>query len=131
MESKPRYDGRLDKLESKLYSRAKSGAYRDQRPDLERPEIPLNEAWKHEANISDLVSSSQEEKELSQGKLFRNILWGSIAFFILALGVGAFIFFAGSNFVSANNIEISVSGPTSVSGGEELSLEVIVKNNNK
>jgi len=47
------------------------------------------------------------------------------------MSVRAYLFFGGGNLVSANNIDISVSGPTTTSGGEDISLDVIVKNTNR
>ena len=55
----------------------------------------------------------------------------SILFFLIASGVAFYRFYWGSNTISANNIEISITGPVSVSGGEKISLDIKVDNNNK
>ena len=42
-----------------------------------------------------------------------------------------FIFiFGGSNVVSSQNIDISIEGPVTISGGEELSLQIAITNKN-
>ena len=55
----------------------------------------------------------------------------SILFFLIASGVAFYRFYYGSNTISANNIEVSVVGPVSVSGGQKISLDIKVDNNNK
>lgn len=55
----------------------------------------------------------------------------SILFFVIASSVAFYRFYWGSNTISANNIEISVAGPVSVSGGQKVSLDIKVYNNNK
>jgi hypothetical protein len=55
---------------------------------------------------------------------------GSAIFCVLALSLGAFLFFRGSNLISASNIDISISGPVSIPGGEEVSFDVKVVNKN-
>lgn len=55
----------------------------------------------------------------------------SILFFLVASGVAFYKFYWGANTISANNIEISIIGPVSVSGGEKISLDIRVDNKNK
>jgi hypothetical protein len=55
---------------------------------------------------------------------------GSILFFFAGLLVTAFVFFRGSNVVSLENIAIDVVGPVSIGGGEPLSIQISVHNNN-
>jgi len=51
-------------------------------------------------------------------------------FFLLTLSVAVFLFIRGTNSVSGNNIDIQVEGPSTIGGGESLSLDVVIKNNN-
>lgn len=55
---------------------------------------------------------------------------GSLAFFILAAAVSAFLFFSGTNTVSTRNVAIAVSGPTSIRAGDTVSLQIVVTNKN-
>ena len=126
----PQDKHRIDKLESSLYSRAHPRDYSDKRTAVPPHNIEVNSTWQNDANLEDLAAKVRMNKEHKQSVVIKRILWGSIIFFLMALGVGAYIFFNGSNMVSANNIDISVSGPTSTPGGSELSLGVIVSNNN-
>lgn len=51
-------------------------------------------------------------------------------FFVLAGIVAATVLFLGGRSVSGDRLEITVEGPTTVSGGEEASFFITVRNNN-
>jgi hypothetical protein len=55
---------------------------------------------------------------------------GSAVFCAVALSIGAFLFFKGSNLISASNIDIQITGPVSIPGGEEVSFDIKVVNKN-
>jgi len=54
----------------------------------------------------------------------------SLLFFVVAVGVAAFVFWGGGNMVSSRNVDIKVVGPLSVGGGQEVSLDINIINNN-
>lgn len=58
------------------------------------------------------------------------ILLASATFFVVALGFGGYMLFRGTNVVSSHNVDILVSGPVSISGGEVFDYSVQVVNNN-
>lgn len=60
----------------------------------------------------------------------KKILLGSTLFCVIALGIGAYIFFNGANLISANNIDISINGPVSIAGGSSVPFEIVVTNRN-
>lgn len=121
---------RISRVEDTLYSRAHPSQYRDDRAELGKHDIAVDESWKGTERVEDLIMKSRQEKVYAQNRLVRKILWGSIGFFVIALGVGLFTFFGGLNMVSSNNIDIIVSGPTTVAGGAELPLEITIQNKN-
>lgn len=64
------------------------------------------------------------------------LMWAlvaSVAFFVAALGFFAFFFLwgGGSGGASPSNIDISISGPPQISGGEITKLQVVITNRNK
>ncbi len=86
-----------------------------------RPKNPhASQEWFHEDDQGKIIKMS----------LVKKIFLGSIIFFILVLGLAAYQFFSGSNIVSGENIEIKIEGPASLSGGEELNLQVSIENRN-
>ncbi len=56
--------------------------------------------------------------------------WSALVFFMLASGVAAYLFFSGSRSVSTNNVSITIKGPTTIAGGDTVSLLLSVVNNN-
>lgn len=61
---------------------------------------------------------------------FTKFLIASFIFCIVAVGIGAYLFFNGSNLISANNISIDISGPVSIPGGAPVSFDIQVVNKN-
>jgi len=51
-------------------------------------------------------------------------------FFLVSFGVAFYVFYGGVNIVSTENVDLSIVGPTMIGGGEELSFQVTVQNNN-
>ena len=111
----------IEKTKDSLYSKNTDAIFVKRRHSL-REDSSLNapSAW----NI-------KEEKAESSFQIpYSKILLGAFIFFILAVGFTFFRYFIGSNVVSGNNIDILVSGPISIAGGEVLPLDIQVKNNN-
>jgi len=123
---------RIDSVEQDVYSRKQSAKqYVDERSPITAGEFDVNADWNKEGgNLEELLLRERMQKEVNQGTLFKKILIGSIIFFLLAVGAAAFVFLRGSNFVSGNNIDIEVVGPSAIDGGEELSYDLVIKNNN-
>jgi len=67
----------------------------------------------------------------------RKVLWiflaASVAFFIVAVGFFAYYFTigAGSSPAAPGNIDIAISGPPQIAGGEPAKLQIVVTNRNK
>lgn len=71
-----------------------------------------------------------KRKPLFKFKPLEALFAGSVAFFIVALAVAALILFTGGNTVSTKNVDVQVSGPTEISAGNTLSLQVVITNRN-
>ncbi len=110
---------RIETLKDVLYSKDDSTLLNRRRHIL-----------KNKKDFYDTPTSWKEEERKDFRVPYEKILLGAFVFFILAIGFTFIKFFVGSNIVSGNNIDILISGPVSVSGGEEFSLNVEVKNNN-
>lgn len=110
----------IDKVKQSLYSKNENIDYFQKRHNLQD---------KDESNFK--TDWDIEEKPMKKLKIpYTKILIGSFIFFVLALGFTFFKFFLGQNIISGNNIDILVSGPVSIAGGEELPLDIEIKNNN-
>lgn len=68
----------------------------------------------------------QNKSRRYRGKL----LIAGIAFFGLALALSSMFLLFGNNSISGDNISLEVDGPFAVGGGEEISLQIAVRNDN-
>ena len=110
---------RIDVLKDVLYSKNEDKLLNRRRHIL-----------KDKGDFYDTPTSWEEEKNSAVNMPYAKILLGAFIFFIVAFGFAFYKFWGGSNTVSGDNIDILVSGPVSVSGGDEFSLDINVKNNN-
>jgi hypothetical protein len=81
------------------------------------------------ASIADYVpeiSNSESPRWSFTKKLFAT----SVGVFVVAMCVALYVMLGGSNVVSTDNVDIKISGPVSINGGEELALDVSVLNDN-
>ena len=85
--------------------------------------------WEHPQEIEEDIELNKRYKDTSMS-FFTKILIASILFFLVALGIGAYLVFNGSNIVSANNVDITINGPVSAAGGEPVSFDVQISNQN-
>lgn len=119
-----RIKSHIEKLKDKLYSptqKIKPKPRADFYEDVH--EAPVE--WQKET-----PKPVKIRKSLLANSVFRNFFIGAIGFFIIASAFGAYMFFGGSNTVSADNIEINILGNAFVSGGEELPLKIEIVNRN-
>ena len=125
-------EGKIKKAKEGLYSRA-----REEKPiigGLESKEFDVQEDWGPDdmsaatsANEANIQSGMPNKKRNSMTK---NILIISLLFFIGALTFAFYMLYNGSNVSSADNIEMSITGPVSVDAGKEVSLRILIENKN-
>lgn len=116
---------RIDEINKKLYSTS----FKDR---------PVFETLKErEYEVSDTWTPAREEGSSGgagsvppHNRILKKVLILSFSFFLIAVSIALIYFFKGSNLLSANNIDISVEGPVSLSGGETLNVDIIITNNN-
>lgn len=61
---------------------------------------------------------------------FTLLFFGSLIFFVVAVGFAALLFFSGTNTISTKNVDVQVSGPSQIDAGSTLSLQIVVTNHN-
>ncbi len=119
----------VEKLKEKLYSRTRYKKPTDQRSNIEQPEDrpQVAEKW----DTPELDEMLQHDRRLPEPyPIMKKIFVFALLFFIGTLAITAFIFLGGSNFISSKNVDISVSGPASISAGDVLELGITISNKN-
>lgn len=125
----PEPKGGIEWMKRKLYSRTEALPERGRRALHEEHYENVHTGWEHpDAPVA--PPSATKNWVGPSPKTVRFVLMGSIAFFVLSIGVALLMFFGGGNTVSAENIAIEVAGPLAVPGGAPLDLSVEIVNNN-
>lgn len=118
----------IEELKKNLYRRDFKDEQHPVREEFysRAPSVPKQ--W---GDIADERHRPQKEEISDTARMLKKILIGSFIFFIAALGIASYLFFGGGNIVSSENVDISVLGPVSIAGGEELSLQISITNKNR
>jgi hypothetical protein len=121
---------KIEELKKSLYSRTSPEIRTKRRLRFLKKELgDIKTDWEHPKDEQQEIEMTREYDDHSMS-FFNKFFIGSLVFFIIALGIGAYLFFNGANIVSANNIDITVSGPISVAGGTKASFDIQVFNKN-
>lgn len=118
----------LEALQRRLYARGektaphKRSGFRTSREE----DASVASDWEHTHPVPERRSLSETRKRT----LAHRFLIMSIIFFVVASGVAAFIILGGENIISSSNIDISTTGPSTLSGGDTLELGVAITNRN-
>lgn len=120
----------IEKMKRSLYSRESLQKTRVKNHRFKNESYDVKSEWsdENEKNSEKKPFFLKEKRGMAFVTKFFIV---SILFFLIASGVAFYKFYWGANTISANNIEISIIGPVSVSGGEKISLDIRVDNKNK
>ncbi|MBI2096188.1 MAG: hypothetical protein HYT43_00975 [Candidatus Taylorbacteria bacterium] len=108
----------LEKLQRGLYAREEPE--RKEADDLELDPQAVREVW----------TDAEVPPPRAKIPVMKTIFIFSVIFFLIALGMAAFVFFKGDNVVSSENVDLEVTGPVNLRGGDELRLAVSIRNRN-
>lgn len=120
-------ESKLSRLQKSLYSRNTPDITNRKKVSLKPEPNTVPTDWQHPEDST--VESSVEYEDTGMS-FYTKIFLGSLAFFVLALTISLFLLFKGSNIVSADNIDITVSGPLSTGAGDDFAFDVQVYNKN-
>ena len=120
---------RIEDLKQSLYSRNAPDVRTRRKLRFSERSSDVQNAWKEPEQRDEpvVLSASYEDHSMS---FFTKLLIGSVVFCVIAVGIGAYIFLNGSNFISADNISIDMNGPVSVAAGTPVSIDITVTNKN-
>ncbi len=121
---------RIEEAKEKLYRRDFKMDQSEVEYDTRIKASSVPETWGNDTSDLNSKSSNKEVKNKMKLSVFNKIFIVSVIFFAVALGVTVYLFMSGGNIVSSKNVDIEIRGPVSVNGGDELSLQISVVNNN-
>ncbi|MBI5138620.1 MAG: hypothetical protein HZA95_02375 [Candidatus Vogelbacteria bacterium] len=113
-------EGRLTKAEE-ILNNPQSGTLERRRSGVIENPPEIEHAW-------NLKKNDMGTRKKIKGAKF--VFMIAALFFLVAIGIAAFMYSGGGNVVSGNNIDIALGGPLSVKGGEEVTFNLSIVNNN-
>jgi hypothetical protein len=121
---------RIEELKKSLYSRTAPDVRTRRKLRFGDVNTEVNTKW------SEPDDKPFEEQKLNDHyddrsmSFLTKFLIGSGVFCILAIGVGLYLFLNGANLISGNNIDVAITGPVSIPGGEPVSFGIKITNKN-
>ncbi|MEK7641928.1 MAG: hypothetical protein AAB365_02955 [Patescibacteria group bacterium] len=122
---------RIEELKKSLYSRSAPDVRTRRKLRFTPTESTVQTAWERPPEEESVAPTQLNTtyKDTSMSFLTK-LLIGSLIFCVIAIGLGAYLFFNGSNLISGDNIAIDISGPVSIPGGAPVSFDIKVTNRN-
>jgi len=117
---------RIEEMKTKLFSKNYEMKIKHHDGFVYRDDLKVSDSWGEEGD----KKSTNKKNFFTKTSIFKKFFIFSIIFFIIAMTYAAYMFFAGGNTVSNDNIEISVLGNSFTAGGEELPLQIEIINRN-
>lgn len=122
-EEQPKDESHILDLKQKLNS-PNERFYLRKRRKLRKQEFDVQSGWGDSGDTKTYVDNL-ERKHIS---LFAKILIAVFIFFVGSLGYAWHQFNVKTFVMPANDVDITIVGPVSIGGGEELSLDILVSN---
>lgn len=115
----------IDRAKRSLYARRAPSA-RDARHDIHITQSQnVADDWAAQGDTAPHLATAVPHKK------YRVFFWCALGLFLLSICVAAYSFFGGSVFVSSDNVDMTITGPATVAGGDPTSFSVSVQNKNK
>ena len=118
----------IEGVSKKLYSSFAKGKSFVHPGKLQAKNYGIKNEWQDDIPKEETAVNLSEIK--TQTSMFKKIFLGALIFFVISALYALYTFFVGGNIVSSKNIKIEIAGPAFVAGGEELALQVVVRNGN-
>lgn len=120
---------RIEKLKNRLYSRKEDGVL-DRRSEIIYHEKDVSKPdWGTNTTLN--IPESVSYASYNRNSFVKKFLIFSLVFFFIAIFASLFLFFGGFSSVSSQNVDIKVSGPSTVSSGEDVDMTISVLNGNR
>lgn len=119
-------DDSLERLRKRLYKKEEKFEKRFEEPQLSYKPERANPEWQAKS-AEDLIAESLKPKPFLN---MRHFIWIAGLFVVGVSVLSAVYLFGGFGYTSSRNIEIAISGPKEIGGGELARWEVSVRNRN-
>jgi len=122
----PDRNSRLESLKRKLFSRNESLIKKPKDNTFTQQSFGVSDTWNEPA--------ANGKKPMinfrAPSSLFKKFFIGAVLFLVLGVIYAFVMLYAGGNTVSTERVKISITGNAYTAGGEELPIDITVKNEN-
>src|SRR3989344_648637 len=116
--------GSLERARARLYKQGTTDT--DPRTPLAEQGVRVaRHAW--ERSTPTATPSSRGERHVRLAGMF---FMGALLFFLISVGAAVYFFYYGGNSVSVDKVSVSIQGPTTIAGGDTLTLSLTIINKN-
>ena len=124
--------GNVQDVQQKLYSKNTTvKPYVRQGFSNSQPDEKVSLTWDELRNVKEKVDLVEKKKKYRKPMTaFSKILLMSVLFFMFSMAGAFMVFFYGKNEVTYEATTLAVRGPNSIAGGEKLSFDISVINEN-
>lgn len=124
--------GNVSKIEQQLYSKnTKLKEYERYGFHDEYQYAEIKDTWQEEEPEKKEVDLIEKQKPKSKPLTpFAKIFVGSVLFFVFSVMAAVLVFILNTNQVDYSAVRLSILGPNSVAGGEELQFDISITNDN-
>ncbi len=134
-ENKPETPDKIDTLREDLYSRGDLSHTHSSRrgQKFQHKDAPqVKDDWTLDRfdSKTDTISMAMNRSVKRKTSFLKLFLGFSVIFFLCAVAVASYVFYAQINVVSTDSVNIQALLPVSIPGGEVLALAITVENNN-
>lgn len=115
-------NNKIEELKKTLYSRQNF-----------KPDNPVHDLPKKTYDVNDMWTPPVEpiKRNKRRWPLGKILIWFSMVFFFVAVGIAGFVYYNGYNTISADNVDISITGPTTIDAGRDATIAIAIDNKNK
>ncbi|MCH7883308.1 hypothetical protein IIA95_02755 [Patescibacteria group bacterium] len=121
-------DDSLERLRKRLYKKGETFEGRFEEPELTYREEKVKTGWEERPPEKKSIAQYLTPKPRHSNMKILAII-ATVFVFILVVLAGVYLF-GGLGTVSGRNIELTISAPESVGGGEQVRWEVMIRNRN-
>ncbi len=121
---------RLESLKRKLFSRDESLVKKPRENTFSQQSFGVNEDWAEVENKEQATPKKPVINFRAPTSLFKKFFIGAVLFSVLAVIYAVVMLYAGENTVSTERVKITITGNAYTAGGEELPIDITVKNEN-
>ncbi len=122
-------ESRIESLKKKLFSRNEALIHKHKEGTFSQKSFGVESEWK-EPEMPHGKAAKVNHAFRSHATLFKKFFVGALIFLVIGVVYAFTMLYFGGNTVSTERVKITITGSAFTAGGEELPIDITVKNQN-